>query len=1520
MRWMHKMMALPAVFAVAAVLAGCPAPVLRVSPGAVNFAANQNRADLMIHNDGAGTLTWQVEENLPWLSLSAIKQSSAEGTATQGAPSVVELTVDRTGLPTGITRGSITITSNAGTRTIPLSVDVGGPAQLEVSTSTLEFGATATQLGAQLVNRGLEPLQWSVSIPNTAPWLQVTPASGTIQTANGTSSLSFRVNRTGIAPGNYEVPVTINSNGGSATITATMSVVPFSISPASLPLQQIQALTRANISISNLGGVPLAANYAIQTGGTGNWLSIARQQDLIPGNSNVQLEVTVNPAGLAPGTYQGAVVVTASGVSVSVPVSFTVTALEVSTNLIDFGQVPSGSPAPRSFSVSNLGAGQLAYEVTVPAAAQSWLTITPSGPNTVGAAPVVHNVSINADTVAPGLHEAQVNVAFGGETRALTVRFVKQRPARLVVVSQSVNFGTTSNEERIDIWNDGIGVVNWSIDPAGFPAWLTLSGPTSGSVSGDATNTVTLRVNRALAPDGVFDLSHVFSVVATGDFNATVPVTVQATVPQVPRIEVVGQAVDDDGVPFINIDVQRVTATFIVRNNGNGVLNWSINPAQLPAWIASISPLQGGLNPGTEQSVTVTVNRAPLDYLGAQTLISITSNDPTVPNGSVPFIVEVQVPKRVAITSRQAAIAFAADENVSIVEVANNGDAGTVLNYRIRSTKDSFLKVFPETGSSLGTDATLKDFKAHSVAIVRSQLEGNGSSAKLIVEAVRTNEQGQTEVLTDVAPVEITVSVEAAALTFENAMPRLRVPSIARFVLLMRNLRYAPIKVPDTRLPQLANQFQILENDIPVDLDESARVAKPNSFIRGNLLIMLDYSASMQAAARAVRDETISGAPDPLQALYERTISQLIDEIPTNYRVGLAIFSDRDGNIAGLEPLRPIYGTDAEGPATENELFLQDRDLLQDRLANIFVATNGATELYPALMAGGREIFEEDNIAGIFPFDDADDRIILAVTDGRATTPPGQVTDVIDNLRRVFRTRTFVMGWGNDVSTGPLVLLATETGGHIYATQNERVIQGGVTRSIPVVEELEQYCTTIENDPCDLSVKRDLEAQYLLSYVSLNEESNVTIEGRLTFDDPNDQLSPCLPEQGEIDGKFTGEQTTFAAVAGDPRMSQIKLEYGGLQAGNTGSVMVYLDAAGRDLRRLRLQFTPVNATLVPADISVIPATLGGVLGGWNLSNSGLTYTLESPDAPLIYGDFGPMLLLQLRNIQPGARLELAVAEPVYSPGNPNTKFFTYPDSIMLDVARPVLAPSFPAPSIRLAQINGVPTNRQFTRLVTGELFFNLGSDVNTFDLDFYNIGGAHQSTGVGLQYVVSPNAQGLVIQPDNIPAEDWQFVNVYSTQLPQRRRFHVVRGNTLLGPIDGRTSQDPFQVEFEYFLMGIGYGGEMEPLVLSIDVSDAQVQVDANSISFPEGTDLRQVVISNASEGILNWEISSAAPFPAWLNFNSIEGTLGAGQSFTLQVSINRGALPAGPQAFAFDIVSANPGAPSSQTIEVTIP
>lgn len=101
------------------------------------------------------------------------------------------------------------------------SVDEIGVPVLAVSTETLDFGTSTTQLTFDITNTGEGELDWTITTSIPAK-ITVNPTSGNTQAE--TDTITVTVNRTGIAPGTYNPTVNITSDGGNATITLTVVV------------------------------------------------------------------------------------------------------------------------------------------------------------------------------------------------------------------------------------------------------------------------------------------------------------------------------------------------------------------------------------------------------------------------------------------------------------------------------------------------------------------------------------------------------------------------------------------------------------------------------------------------------------------------------------------------------------------------------------------------------------------------------------------------------------------------------------------------------------------------------------------------------------------------------------------------------------------------------------------------------------------------------------------------------------------------------------------------------------------------------------------------------------------------------------------------------------------------------------------------------------------------------------------------------------------------------------------------
>ncbi len=205
---------------------------------------------------------------------------------------------------------------------------IGAAGSLTLSPFSMAFTATAGQStpGAQtlsVASTGSLGFTATTTTTSGGNWLSVTPNSGTTP-----ANLSISVNQVGLA-GAYFGNVTISSTGAfnspqSISVALTVTSAPtISISPSPLnfvyqsggSLPEAQAVTVAASSP--------AAFTAAASGG--NWLAVTPNSGTTPAN----LSISVNPAGLNPGTYNGTITVTgtngAQGTSI-INVTLTVTA------------------------------------------------------------------------------------------------------------------------------------------------------------------------------------------------------------------------------------------------------------------------------------------------------------------------------------------------------------------------------------------------------------------------------------------------------------------------------------------------------------------------------------------------------------------------------------------------------------------------------------------------------------------------------------------------------------------------------------------------------------------------------------------------------------------------------------------------------------------------------------------------------------------------------------------------------------------------------------------------------------------------------------------------------------------------------------------------------------------------------------------------------------------------------------------------------------------------------------------
>ena len=333
-----------------------------------------------ISNSGGGTLTWSITSTPTWLSAAPLNGSLANN-----GMQPITMTIDRTGLSAGVHNGHITVSSNAGTQDVAVSVTVVGPPTpvLLANPSALDYGTVDLERTLTVKNSGTGTLTWTAASDQT--WLTLDTLTGT--TTTETDSIKATVNRTGLTPGSHTANITITSDGGNATITATLTV------PGPAPV-----LLASPLSL-DFGTQTTSKTFTITNTGTGTlnwtatetlpWLSLSSTSGATT-TSPATITVTVDRTGQPAGTLSGSIAIASDGgaATITVQASVAATQLVVTPLSLNFGSFTTS----KLFTVANAGIGTVNWNIDT-TSFPAWLTLSPtSGSVSTTAQGVVVNV------------------------------------------------------------------------------------------------------------------------------------------------------------------------------------------------------------------------------------------------------------------------------------------------------------------------------------------------------------------------------------------------------------------------------------------------------------------------------------------------------------------------------------------------------------------------------------------------------------------------------------------------------------------------------------------------------------------------------------------------------------------------------------------------------------------------------------------------------------------------------------------------------------------------------------------------------------------------------------------------------------------------------------------------------------------------------------------------------------------------------------------------------------------------
>lgn len=1303
-----------------------------------------------------------------------------------------------------MTRSAIRMASVGLLMALPVLVGcpTGAPG-LAVYPSAFNFGASLTSDVFTVSSQSDAPIAWEVQ--DLPSFLSVSPSSGSA--VKGGTQVTLTLNRSGLASGNYKVEFKVAYPGGSRTIPVAFSVdgppLPptLAVTPAALDFDA--ATSSRTLTVTNSGGGTITWNATPAD----NWISLSTSSGSVDGGGDSDtVTVNVNRTGLAAGTYSSEIPFVSNGGVVTVPVTAVVqgaaATLSISPVVLDFGT----TTQTRTLTIANPGTAALDWTLTE---SLPWLALSQTSGTTPAAGSSAITVTVDRSALATGPFSGDITCASNGGNATVAVTMTVAS-TQLSVNPLQLQFGSYATSKLVAIGNDGNGTINWSINTSGLPSWLSVA-PTSGSVT-SGTQGVLVSVDRSGLTPG--NRTAQIPISSNGG-NATV--TVNMNVAAVPVLTIQTGFLTSNDLPLVVLGADAVEAQFTIRNTGTGTLSWNIDPTSFPAWL-SMTPVAGAITTGTT-TVKVTVNRANLAPGGYSFNVPVTSN-----GGLATMEVTMQVPLRPAIAADTSEIKLGLDGNSSTFNVANVGDVGTVLNFRVESDKQ-WLFFSPGLGTSIGVSGPFKDWQLVNISVDRGNLESTGSTGTLTIRALDPS----GNVRQDIAPATVKVSVEASPLSFEGAIARLHTPSMVRFVQIMRDFRDRSI----VATPQeLAGAFSIVEDGVPLELTET-NIFITNKY-RVNALILLDFSGSMKAAA-----DSVAGAnPQSLRNIYVQQTGAFINSLPAEWRVAIMEFHER-----GTAP-------------TLVQNFTTDRAALLSALANINVADFGATALLPAVEAGMGQLLAEDS--PYIPFDDADVKALCVITDGRRTTPPGEVQETADRLAAA-KVRVFSIGWGQDVNNEPLARLSSESGGHYYSTRP--TTSGG-----PDIAELQNRLAVLS---------QDLQNQIVLSYTTLNEEDNVPVRVNATFNPSTD-----TPDQGILQGTFQ-QELDLNTVIGDVRLGQIAMRTTGI-ANGTARVYLRLDYAPRNVNKFRFTLQSTQAFTV----TKVPNADGGLVESWNLADlGGGVYSLTAPlvSNVLPYGSFGELLAIDFPSVNVNEfTLELDVDDSIYFI-DLDPKYFIHPDVITVN-QQPMTAPALPTPLIS-------PKS------------FSFGDSTNVDTLTIRNIGGSYSYTGVDfgsmLNWVISDKPSWISVNPEDGVIESGLISDQVTLTVDRSIKAGYYASFLTLG--------------YQAIDLNVT-GATLVPVTML--VLPPVMSLDKNVLNFGAVQTNDFVTITNTGQSTLVFTVDSAA-LPAWLNVLPLTGGV-ASIPAAVEVKVNRTGLPSGN--YNHDLVISSNGGTETVTITMTVP
>ncbi len=435
-------------------------PSLKVSPLEVRlFSAAANApltSSVSLTSTGSGSVIFHsTVVDLPFLSV-----TPQDGVVPLNGSVTATLSADTKALAPGFYRGRVEFTFAGGSVSLTVTVQVGATGRLILSSegTTLDAQegvglAGATTQSFSVLGSGSGTLNFAASVIGTSPWLKLQTTSGTA-TATTPAIVNFTVDPSNLSNGSYYGRIRVSSAEASNSpldfvvvlnlraIGGTPSFNPFPSGLIFLPGGAAQS-----IRVFTDSGPPIPFQVAVNTQGGPAWLNAAASQKTISAANPGQVNVSVNPFGLAAGIYTGFVAL-APGSSVVRTIAVTLVVSSGSSSQPEGVVAPLAACVPSSLALTQTAlAGNFATRAAWPRVLSIQLSDNCGTP--VAGASVVASfssgdlpLSLSASDPQGGVYSANWSPSFAASPLAVTV---VANAGDLPPVSSTVVGGVTPN-------------------------------------------------------------------------------------------------------------------------------------------------------------------------------------------------------------------------------------------------------------------------------------------------------------------------------------------------------------------------------------------------------------------------------------------------------------------------------------------------------------------------------------------------------------------------------------------------------------------------------------------------------------------------------------------------------------------------------------------------------------------------------------------------------------------------------------------------------------------------------------------------------------------------------------------------------------------------------------------------------------------------------------------------------------------------------------------------------------------